>query len=396
MSAKTAKKCVCERKIEKLPYVISKPGQYCLCKDFVWDDSTQAAITILNVENVVLNFNQKKITNNTPTTLGVIAVQNSTNVELINIHLQGINGSRGIVSTNSNNLHISKFQILDFNPAIQTFGGDNLVISNFYIKNASPVSGQRSIFVNETNDVNISDGTIINGRLVFQTNTGLASSQQVVVEKLKINNSLGILFGARALQSFGYNNVLVKNNELIGANDVTLIVSGPISQPIVYSANIVVENNLVYALAGRAFQAQQVDGMTLRNNQLKTVTGNGSNFNMVNRALIDNNNISGQQIPIPGGIAMTFAGDQQSSYFNTAKNNFVSGYAIGYSDNSGAVFAALCTTFFENVATGNTKNFDLIHPTTISIDNISGCEIAPIPDDELNFKEIPTTLLLQE
>ena len=83
------KNCVCERKIAKLPYVISKAGQYCLCRDFVWNDNTQAAITILNTENVVLNFYQKKITNNTPTTLGIISVQNSTNIELKNIHLQG-------------------------------------------------------------------------------------------------------------------------------------------------------------------------------------------------------------------------------------------------------------------------------------------------------------------
>ena len=375
------KKCVCERKITKLPYVISKAGQYCLCRDFVWDDNTQAAITILNTENVVLNFYQKKITNNTPTTLGIISVQNSTNIELKNIHLQGVNGSRGIVLTNSFNVQIKQFQILDFNPAIQTAGGDNLIISDFYIKNSNPVSGQRSIFINDTNDVSISEGTIINGRVALQTTTGLASSQQVTVEKLKINNSAGIGFGARALQFFGYNNVYVKNNELIGSADVTLLLSGPPSSPIIYASNMIVENNLVLALAGKAFQAQQIDGITVRNNQFKTVTGNGSDFNMVNRALVDNNNISGQQVPIPGAIGMTFAGDQQSSYFNTAKNNFVSGYSIGYSDTAGAVFPALCTTFLENVATGNVTNFNLIHPTTISVDNISGCEIAPVENE---------------
>ena len=388
------KNCVCERKIAKLPYVISKAGQYCLCRDFVWDDSSQAAITILNTENVVLNFYQKKITNNTPTILGIISVQNSTNIELKNIHLQGVNGSRGIVLTNSNNVQISKFQILDFNPAIQTAGGDNLIISDFYIKNLNPVSGQRSIFINDTNDVSISEGTIINGRVAFQTTTGLASSQQVTVEKLKINNSAGIGLGGRALQFFGYNNVYVKNNELIGSADVTLLLSGPISQPLLYASNIIVENNLVYASPiGKAFQAQQIDGITVRNNQFKTVTGDGSVFNMVNRALVDNNNISGQQIPIPGAIGMTFAGDQQSSYFNTAKNNFVSGYSIGYSDTAGAVFPALCTTFFQNVGTGNAQNFVTPHPTTISVDNISGCEIAPIEGSEIKSF---TVVFLQE
>ena len=377
-----AKKCVCERVIMKLPYVISKPGQYCLCRDFVWDDNTQAAITILNTENVVLNFNQKKITNNTATTLGILSVQNSTNVELINVHLQGVNGSRGIVLTNSTNISISKFQIFDFNPAIQTAGGNVLQISDFYIRNNAPISGQRSMFINDTNDVTIKRGSVLNGRLVLMTTTAQASSQQVSIEKLKINNSAGIQTGARALQTFGYNNVRIAENELIGAGDVTLIVSGPISSPIVYASNMVVENNLIRSLTGTGFQAQQVDGISVRDNQIKTLAGNGSNFNMVNRASISNNNISGNQVPVVNTIGMSFAGDQVSSFYNTAKNNFVSGYDNGYADNSGLLFPAICTTFFENVATGNFDNYDLIHPTTISVDNISGCEIAPIVSEE--------------
>ena len=353
-----------------------------MCRDFVWDDNTQAAITIINTENVVLNFNQKKIVNNTATTLGIISVQNSTNVELINVHLQGVNGSRGIVLTNSTNIQISKFQIFDFNPAIQTAGGNVLNISDFYIRNSAPISGQRSMFINDTNDVTIKRGSILNGRLVLMTNTGQSSSQQVSIEKLKINNSAGIQFGGRALQTFGYNNVRIAENELIGGADVTLLVSAPVLFDPIYVFNIIVENNLIRSIAGTAFQAQLIDGITVRDNQIKTAVANGANFNMVNRASISNNNISGSQVPTASAVGMSFGGDRLSSFYNTAKNNFVSGYDKGFSDNFGLVFPAICTTFFENVATGNFDNYDLIHPTTISVDNISGCEIAPIVNED--------------
>jgi hypothetical protein len=87
-------KCVSKYVIHCLPKTITKPGYYCLAKDFTWPDPDRSAITInlpnKTLENVVLDFNQRKITTDVASEHPLVVVTNVTDVQLLNVHLEAV------------------------------------------------------------------------------------------------------------------------------------------------------------------------------------------------------------------------------------------------------------------------------------------------------------------
>ena len=375
-------KCVERHVIKQLPYVIAAPGQYCLAQDFTWAIGGSAAITVLNTESVVLDFHERKIVTTAASAVGVVLVSGSKDVQLENVQLEAsgaaVSASRGIEIANSTDVRVRQPVLLDFNPAIKTSGGSVLVVSDFVIKTVVPVSAGQSFIIEDTNDVDLLRGSVTNGRVRFTTTTDASTGQRVTVTGLKIDNSAGIGSGARCLQLFGYNNVIISNNEMNGgglgaATDAALVLS---RQGGDYATNFLVEKNVIRSSVF-SFQIQHVSGATVRDNQFKS-EGKGCGFNDVNHVLTENNNVSGELVPVALSHGIFFVGDfpaGPTSFYNTVKNNFVSGFSVGYSDNHPGDTNGICTVFTNNVGTGNVANSSFLEASTVDNDNIFSCTI---------------------
>ena len=179
-------KCVVEYTIRSLPYTISKPGQYCLCKDFVWADATQSAITVLNTENVVLNFNQRKIETTVATTFPVVLVQGSTDVVLHDVHLTatgaGIYLVEGVDVISSNDVNIHSPVLLNLNFALYTEASNGVNVYHLYLKNDLP-NVSTSILFYDTVHVKFYDAEITNAR------TTIRESEEVDIQRMSVKNS---------------------------------------------------------------------------------------------------------------------------------------------------------------------------------------------------------------
>ena len=376
------KKCECVEKhvISKLPYTITKPGHYCLGKSFTWSDNTQSAITILNTNNVVLSFNQRKITTTLSSTFAVVQVVGSTDVKLNDVDLESTaNPSRGLeILANSSNIKISKPILTNFSTNLAIYNSSTIVIECPIIKNVVPASFGVDVLM--TNDVTIKNGHVVNSRIRFS-----GPGERVYMEGTFIDNSAGSGTAGRAFQTFDYDIVHVYKNHLKGRAD-TLVLSGPFPGFVTFadaSTSFIVEDNIIESFNG-GMVIQLANGYTIRNNQITLLQDGPFVTGIVVftslHGLIDNNNVSGVFEPLTTsqGISI-FKGSfvTPTSHYNTVKNNFVSGFGVGYADHFHGTDNAKCTTFAYNVGTGNLVNFGLIDPSTIDVNNISGCEAIP-------------------
>lgn len=176
---KHCKKCVDKRIIKCLPVTIDKSGHYCLGKDFVWSN-TGSAITV-NADNVVLDFNQRRIRVDSPTDSPLLLVENSKDVVLSNVHLEGIMAGKfaapgiKVVSSKLVNVNSPVFHNLGKGgfdeSSLYAEGVNGLNVSNLYLKNDGeeiPSIAFHAIGVNNSSNVTILDSQITNGVTLLQ------------------------------------------------------------------------------------------------------------------------------------------------------------------------------------------------------------------------------------
>jgi len=177
---KHCKKCVEKHVIKCLPYHIHKPGHYCLGKDFQYDRTDKSAITIepsagQTLDNVVLDFNQRKITTNIQSEISLIKVENVVDIKLNNIHLEAIGEAQdqsfGIEILNSHNVELNSSVLLNLNSfSLYAEGVDGLSISNLFLENL--VARSAALYAFDCRNVSYFDSKILNGRSRFSGGVG--------------------------------------------------------------------------------------------------------------------------------------------------------------------------------------------------------------------------------
>jgi hypothetical protein len=194
-------KCVDKYVIHCLPKEITKPGEYCLAKDFTWSDPTKSAITIKNTENVVLNFNQRKITTDVASAHPLVLVDNVTDVQLLNVHLQAVGAgkySRGgisiqnsILNARNRNILLESAILLNLdgqddsvtNNALVCVNTDGLEVTELYLKNDKDSVRTNGIYFDSIISLIFRDSKIYNARTLCQ------NSQNTDFLRLHINNT---------------------------------------------------------------------------------------------------------------------------------------------------------------------------------------------------------------
>ena len=387
---KHCRKCTDEYTIHCLPYSIHRPGRYCLSKNFAWADNMKSAITIES-HDVILNFNERRISVSVATTVPVILIQNSQDVIVNNAHIEAIDAAvyavEGLDIISSSNITLNSPVSRNLNFALYTELVDGLTVNKLYLKNdlSNVVT---SILFNNSINVKYYDAQVINGRSIIR------ESENVDVQRMQVKNE-----GRRAIQVDSIvgrgvftaplrisTNIKIADSQFFttGQFQTVAIVGLPLgatlsnfSYPV---RNITLENNNIFSRDSAAVLLQYTFGGTFKNNQIYglvgiSVSGEGN--------LIQNNNVKAEQ-PQGEGILVEspFALPLFSSKHNTVDGNNVSGFAIGYADRMALGTEAFCTVFKSNVAVGNTNNFFInTSPPQNSFyasDNISHCQTLPL------------------
>ncbi len=415
-------KCIDEYTIRSLPFTIAKPGQYCLCRDFTWTDPNQSAITILNTENVVLNFNQRKITSTVSSTFPIVFVQNSNDVVLNDIHLNAIEGGRFL----SAGLYISSSRVVTVNrPVLLNLVGTGI---------GNALNGKFAFRALDVKDLKINDLSLenmfdnyVNAGSNFRANVLIQASCNVVIEDasmkqgqmqvydsenvdiLRLQSNVSRIIAGVCLviisrlstetPSRQTRNIRLADSNLRGSDlfsaGAAVLVRGDRRNQFPSVQNFIIENNTVVVATGIAFWIDEFNtAFTIRNNQV--VLGDvqvevdplldyADGIDVVNcySGTIDNNNIASAQNVITFNIGIALFSDDDANIptklgkYMTVKENFVSNCLLyGYTDNEfdlGFPDPAFCSVFKDNVALGNGINYNFLEPSTISVNNIEGC-----------------------
>ena len=427
------KRCVKKYVIKSLPYLINKPGHYCLCKDFTWTlTENNSAITIVNVKNVVLDFNQKKITvvtpaNPEPTYKPTVLAFNTFGAIFQNVHLEGFEGGKntapGLHMFSCSNVDIRSPHFIDMGEffdgaALRISGSADVNVSKLNLDNfTSGFFHYGSVFDN-VNKFTMTEAQV-QGSVLFFTNCTNGDILRCQLDSLAAANlNRGII-----IETNNNNPGVFSSNIRIADCNITvkdwygIFISafGDVAfEPEFAGQNILIENNLIVAdeagsdNLGTGIYVQLGSDVVIRNNQVH-VRGKGNLSPTAGIALCDtsrctveNNSVfctKGAELGIhvfgdgdlsSGSDANTIRGNIVSSdgtglegisffsflkeqiKYNTVNRNVVSCFLVGYTDNN----ATECTIFSNNIANGNTTNYDINTAAPVNsfdVNNFEGC-----------------------
>lgn len=404
-SPKHAKQCVEKKVIRCLPYLITKPGYYCLGKDFTWSDASQSAITV-TADNVVLDFNQRKITTDVASVFPFVKVEDSVDVVLKNVHLEAVDTGKylrgGISIQNCKNVVVDSPVLLNLdgqfasltNNALACVSTEGLEVFNLYLKNDNDSVRTNGINFDDVKSLIFRDSKVYNVRTLCQ------NSQNTDFLRLHIDNN-GSSASIRGLQidtnldSPFFNipaenvrvaecNIKVKNTGL--GIFIASFPSGLDSN--LYIRNVVIENNIIigatYQYAIIVFIA--VNGGIIRGNSFDLI--NGGNANSSSGGMILDSSIgltvSQNNFYIKSNVKNTFCVgilvEGSSSSLNGATNLISENNII----KTGEPIATYDTgiSFWDSSATG------IVIYNTVERNNISGFQYGII-DDFSRINSVP-------
>lgn len=403
--------------ISHLPYVINEPGQYCLGANFTWKNDASSAITILDVDNVALNFNQRAIKSAVASSTPLISVMGSRNIEINDMHLRtsedAKNLAQGLYIESSANVQINTPVLFDIGGSDSQLSGimvadsDGITIKDAYANNFD-LSLSRAFYFVDSSNIRFTGGNLKNAPIQFQ------HCQFIDIDNLhsdlqeQNDGSWGICIFIRSFNPSDFEplrptkNVRISNCELYAGyygSGIWLFGDTHESYETTTTESVIIEDNVICISTGTAIWLDENNlGCFVRNNQLVTLTGDiplnpfdfadGIDVVGSRRGLFENNNISCVRL-IPetpanvGSVGIALFTDPDDggtpTEFNTVRGNVVTGCSMGYTDNLVDVYGpnslAACTVFRDNIATGNVINMNNLEPSTILVDNTFGCEL---------------------
>ena len=403
---KHSKKCADKYVIKCLPCVISKPGQYCLGKDFEWSRTDVSAVSI-RAENVVLDFNQRTITSQVGSQYPLVSAVNSNDLVLKNIHLEaegdGEYSIDGIDVRDSSAVVIKSPRLINLQVGLYTESVKGLEVHGLYLENEDPESSfTNPILINLSDEIKFYDSVVENARTIFNSvlnadiqrlqshnrGPGGSPSRCLQFSSLSVSDKTTVtnLPPSRTTES-----VKVSGCQLISDEEAALFAFGaPIGAfggAIEFdftNSHFLIENNVVKGPIGPIILQNFTSGIVKCNQVIATGDNNNSGVIIMGEGVrVENNNISSiNDSPITFGLVFLGwyeIGVETNYGYNFALNNTVKGAFIGLSDGSGIVpgfDGTVCNVFRDNVATGNVTNC-LFDPAlgTVDQDNICGCSI---------------------
>jgi len=422
------KKCVKKYVIKSLPYVIDKPGQYCLCKDFTWTlNETNSGITVLNTENVVLDFKQKKITvvkpdpipDPEPVYLPTVLAQNSIDVVFQNVHLEAVdaavNTAPGLHIFDCANVNVRSPYFINMgeffdNAALRVSTSSDVNVSKLILENFTSGLFHYGIVFDNVNKFTMTEAQVL-GSVVYFTNSKNGDILRCQVNNLEADNlNRGIVIESDNVEPgiissnirVAECNIRVKDWYGIWVADF----GEPVFEPEFASQNIVIENNAILAdeggspFPGTGIYLQITSDVVVRNNKIQVSGEANPDFGATaaisiydsSRCAVENNSVTcvkGAQL----GIEI-FGDDTLPSISsaNTIRGNVVNCFDVGYTESN----VAECTLFSNNIANGNVSNY-LINTAdpvkSVRINNIEGCNKplppATEPEPQLKVKSKP-------
>ena len=346
------KKLKCEEKhiIKCLPYHISCPGHYCLGRDFEWDQSEVVAITI-KADNVVLDFNQRKIKASAAGVdpfLPVLLVEESSDVVLNNVDIEGVGAGKysrgGLVINQSSKVTVNSAILKNLgvgqNSSGETFtalSSNDLTISNLIETNDNDVvegGGVIGFIVYGCSNVMFKDSKLRNTRALIN------NVQNVLISRVQIDNSdaSGIrgfqiqtdgsfTFGGKKTDGVRVNECEVRTLNALGI----FVASFPIlPKPDQLTRNVLIENTTVQTVGDDSILLQIVDDCQVKNCLCHVDNGEGTFtagiFILIgNRNIIENNTIectNGADVGI--GFEDYLGGNPVNTEANVIRGNLIS------------------------------------------------------------------------
>ena len=436
------KRCVKKYVIKSLPYTIDKPGHYCLCKDFTWTLSeTDNGISIKNTENVVLDFNQKKITVVKPDPipdpelyLPTVLVQNTLDVVLENVHLEASGAAEhvatglhikdsgvvevnslltinmgefirnaALLASNSSEIVVSKARLDNFGSPLFHYGVvfDNVL--GFSFTDAETL-GNVLFFKNSKNGeilrcrVDNFNAQNLNRGIIIEGDNGQYSANIRIAEcEVLVKDWYGIwvaTFGFDPAAPEYNRDILIENNIITGADGDTEF--GPSTIQFQRVKDCVVRNNTISVELTDAWGILTIDAINCTFEGNNVVCNKGAEVGIAILQvsepsygnLIRGNHVSAEldytdpETPasksFEGIVVGSFVTDVLPASYNTVDRNVVNGFLVGYAD-AFLGKKSKCSIFSNNIANGNGTNYDFTVVDTTDVNNISGCVLPPPP-----------------
>ena len=388
----------------------------------MYSNSLVSAITIAS-DNVLLDFNQRKIQTAVASTTAPLIVANTvTDLVLNNIHLEAVGPAKfqrgGILVSNSFDVEIHSPVLLNFagllsNTALNALSVitvKGLNVTNLYLKNDDDSTQLTGILFGAVSNFTFTDSSIFNAR-VFVDN-----SQNGDLLRLKIDNTgaAGSIRGIQVVtnvdasyfQQKVTDNIRIEDSNIKIKNAAIGILVASLSTPFngnFITRNVTIQNNVVSSITHTFYSIllQRVEGAVIHNNAIASSTaGNYVGIFLIssNGATVSNNNIRIRKDTIPGFVGGIFierfavvpvltvgnfvrennvvktglysadrvdigigAGNPSlvDLKYNTFDRNNVSGFYYGVVDNIPGEGYAECTIFSENFSNGNVVNYSV-------------------------------------
>lgn len=400
--------------IKSLPYTIEKPGYYCLSRSFIWTDNTRSAITIKDTDNVHLNFESSKLSINSPGEIPVVGVDSCQNVTIIGISIEAVGSavfaSSGLSITNSEGVNIIGGDLLNITGvdfvdrfSLKVENCEDLrieclsVTNNFDDYVAAENIFRADVMIKNCIHVTLDNCVFEQAQLqTYQVEnldiTGLKSDVSKIVSGgcIIIVSRRGTDIPLRQTRNIKIKDCHLKSSELFSAG-AGIYVRGDRRNEYPSVQNAVIESNTIIAPTGIAIWLDEyVTGFLVKNNSM--ILGDslvesdpvfdfadGMDIANCSRGTIDGNKISAVDSNVATSGILLFGGDDTGTIppavteHLTIINNSISGCSyLGYSDNLFDFFpdASFGCVFKDNVAAGNLVNYNLLVPSTISIDNV--------------------------
>lgn len=399
---KDSKKCENKYVIRCLPCTISKPGHYCLGKDFLWNSTLQSAITV-NSDNVVLDFNQRKITANSESTIPVLLVEGVKDVVLNDVHLEGANGgklaSSGLKIASSSSVKVNSPVFYNMgngsyeNASLVAENVNGLEVFKLYLKNdgeSLPFDSFAGISINSSYNVTVVDSKITNGIVVFE-NVVNATILKSEIDNFNVPAGFeqrGIIISSDSdKQGEVTNNVRISDCSIRVRDWYGIFLASFPFDTETPLYNVMVDNNTIVkgdggaeTYSGYGIYLQGANNCDIRNN-LVTVEGDSVAFALGTGIYLygsQNSSVTNNTVSVNSGspYGILLFGDDSTPIFTTSRNT-ISGNKIARDNSiSSAVTLGICLDSF--------PDYDYCKFNTISNNTVTGFDDG-VSDRDSNF-----------
>ena len=243
-------KCKKPTAINSVPYVIDKPGKYCVTKDLVYEGDS-IAISIQSVTNVELDFDNKNLYLTNPDAIAIsitqsseVTIQNDA-IALITVPTVDSIGV-GISITDSDKIDLLGLSIVDFPLGVVALSSSEISLVKVRIENSlqsnltatlvTSLKLNQVFFTNETvpltagnvltrvDEISFNNSDFVNSDIFYvQGNNGILDKLRM--EITDVNYIFGVIqlgAGVTEARTGIVNNVIVKDSVLINKSNVGL------------------------------------------------------------------------------------------------------------------------------------------------------------------------------